>query len=165
MSNWLDVSGELAARACANDLAAAGFSIEAVGPTDDGNEWRVWRLGGTGRGLKRPDDAAHAEAPKRLGAFPSSTRILTEFAPDTSLVHVFVTRREDLAAHLGKLRSTLPSDVAVWVSWPEKSAKVSTTVTEDVIRDLALSHRVRRRQPRLEGVPAGRFTPADRLLL
>jgi hypothetical protein len=73
-----------------------------------------------------------------LGTLPPNARILLDLSRDTNLVHVFVTRREDLAAHLAKLRSTLPSDVAVWVSWPKKSAKISTTVTEDVIRELAL---------------------------
>ena len=27
----------------------------------------------------------------------------------------------------------------IWVSWPKKSAKVDTDITEDVVRDLALS--------------------------
>jgi hypothetical protein len=73
-----------------------------------------------------------------LGALPPSARILSELTLDTSLVHVFVTRREDLEAHLSNLRLTLSSELAVWVSWPRKSAKFPTTVTEDVIRELAL---------------------------
>jgi hypothetical protein len=53
-------------------------------------------------------------------------------------VQVFVTRREELAGHLAKLRRQLRDDAAVWVSWPKKASKVATTVTEDVIRELAL---------------------------
>lgn len=40
--------------------------------------------------------------------------------------------------HLAKLRRQLRDDAAVWVSWPKKASKVATTVTEDVIRELAL---------------------------
>ncbi|MCW5658472.1 MAG: hypothetical protein KIT60_12275 [Burkholderiaceae bacterium] len=29
-------------------------------------------------------------------------------------------------------------DAVVWVSWPKKASKVATTVTEDVVRELAL---------------------------
>ena len=56
----------------------------------------------------------------------------------TDLVHVFVTRKEELASRLLSLRKTLRSDAVVWVSWPKKAAKVSTNVTEDVIREVAL---------------------------
>lgn len=54
------------------------------------------------------------------------------------IVQVFVTQREQLSKHLGALRLQLRSDAALWVSWPKKAAKVSTTVTEDTIRELAL---------------------------
>ena len=37
-----------------------------------------------------------------------------------------------------QLRRQLRDDAAVWVSWPKKASKVATTVTEDVIRELAL---------------------------
>jgi hypothetical protein len=53
-------------------------------------------------------------------------------------VHVFVTQREELAVHLARLRRKLRDDAAVWVSWPKKTSRVATTVTEDVIRELAL---------------------------
>jgi len=36
------------------------------------------------------------------------------------------------------LRKKLGPRAIVWVSWPKKSSKVPTTITEDVIRDLAL---------------------------
>jgi hypothetical protein len=54
------------------------------------------------------------------------------------IAHVFVTRREVLARHLGALRRLLRPDASIWVSWPKKSAKVPTTVTEDTIREIAL---------------------------
>jgi hypothetical protein len=56
----------------------------------------------------------------------------------TQLVHVFVTRKEELAKALRILRKTLNPEASIWVSWPKKASKVATTVTEDVIRELAL---------------------------
>jgi hypothetical protein len=69
---------------------------------------------------------------------PEGARISRRLGAGTNLVHVFVTERDELAAHLAILRARLPSEVAVWISWPKKSAGVATTVTEDVIRELAL---------------------------
>lgn len=54
------------------------------------------------------------------------------------IAHVFVTRREELAEALGALRRQLGPTAALWISWPKKSAKVPTTVTEDTVRELAL---------------------------
>ena len=44
----------------------------------------------------------------------------------------------ELAKALSSLRSTLGPEAAVWVSWPKKASKVPTTITEDVIRQVAL---------------------------
>lgn len=56
----------------------------------------------------------------------------------TDLAHLFVTRREVLAATLTRWRSDLRADAVVWVSWPKKAARVPTDVSEDVIRAEAL---------------------------
>ena len=56
----------------------------------------------------------------------------------TDLAHVFVTERAALAKQLSGLRKKLKPEAAVWVSWPKKSAKVRTNVTEEVIRQVAL---------------------------
>jgi hypothetical protein len=57
---------------------------------------------------------------------------------NTDVAHVFVTRKEELVKHLVALRKKLKPDATLWVSWPKKSAKVPTTVTEDTIREVAL---------------------------
>ena len=55
----------------------------------------------------------------------------------TDLVHLFAVDREALAAELASLRHKLWTDTPIWVSWPKKSSKVPTTITEDVIREVA----------------------------
>jgi hypothetical protein len=55
-----------------------------------------------------------------------------------AIAHVFVTRKEDIHKHLSALREKLNSEAPIWVSWPKKSAKVPTDITERTIRDVAL---------------------------
>ncbi|WP_050797342.1 DUF3052 family protein [Hylemonella gracilis] len=73
-----------------------------------------------------------------VGELPAGAQIQNRLGASTHLVHLFVTEREVLASELARLRKALHPDAAVWVSWPKKSAKVPTTVTEDTIRELAL---------------------------
>jgi hypothetical protein len=52
--------------------------------------------------------------------------------------HIFVTERQQLEAKLRQLLPMLEPNGFIWVSWPKKSAKVETDITEDTIRDVAL---------------------------
>ena len=54
------------------------------------------------------------------------------------IAHVFETKAAALEKKLPALMKAIAPDGAIWVSWPKKSAKVPTDVTEDVIRDVAL---------------------------
>jgi hypothetical protein len=56
----------------------------------------------------------------------------------TDIVHLFVTRRSDMEGRLPVLIELMRPDTAIWVSWPKKTAKASTDVTEQTIRDVAL---------------------------
>jgi len=73
-----------------------------------------------------------------LGHLPVGANLGASLSQKTDLVHVFVTRREELAVQLAMLRRQLRDDAAVWISWPKKASKIATTVTEDVVRELAL---------------------------
>jgi hypothetical protein len=73
-----------------------------------------------------------------LTPLPPGVRILGRGRPPHRAVHLFVTRHQDLARHLEHLRETLDPDGFVWVSWPKRTSGVPSTVTEDVIRAVAL---------------------------
>lgn len=73
-----------------------------------------------------------------LEPLPPGVRFANRATPDVDIAHVFVTRKEDLAAHLASLRTSLRPNAAVWVSWPKKAARIPTTVSEDTIREVAL---------------------------
>jgi hypothetical protein len=81
---------------------------------------------------------APSEYESLLGRVPTGANLGASLSQKTDLVHVFVTQREELAVHLAMLRRTLRDDAAVWVSWPKKASKVTTSVTENVVRELAL---------------------------
>lgn len=58
--------------------------------------------------------------------------------PDVDLVHLFTSDRAVLATLLIELRDQLPDDSIVWVSWPKRTSKMPTDITEDTIREIAL---------------------------
>jgi len=93
-------------------------------------------------GIKEGSRVLLLDAPGGLAGLlaPLPPRVVFDSKPraDTSMAHLFVTDREELAKRLRELRHALGPEVAVWVSWPKKSSKVPTTVTEDVIREVAL---------------------------
>lgn len=73
-----------------------------------------------------------------LDPLPEGVVFERRAGPATGIVHVFVTRRAELAQHLATLREALRPDAAIWISWPKRASKQPTDVTEDVIRELAL---------------------------
>ena len=75
---------------------------------------------------------------KLLGRLPMGAQLSDRLTSECEFVHLFTTRRADLARQLKRLRTKLTDTGTIWVSWPKKSAKVPTDVTEDVIRSVAL---------------------------
>jgi hypothetical protein len=73
-----------------------------------------------------------------LGTIPEAVAFCDRLKLDASFVHVFVRRRRELEKKLSTLREKIADTGTVWVSWPKKSSGVSTNVTEDVVRDVAL---------------------------
>lgn len=73
-----------------------------------------------------------------LEPLPPGVTFRTRADRTIDLAQVFVTRKDQLAKLLTSLRRKLRPDAALWVSWPKKSAKQATDVTEDTIRELAL---------------------------
>jgi hypothetical protein len=54
------------------------------------------------------------------------------------IAHVFETSAAALERELASLAKKLPAAGTIWVSWPKKSAKVATDITEDTVRRIAL---------------------------
>lgn len=73
-----------------------------------------------------------------LAPLPPGVCFTDDVGPATDVVHVFCSCRAALAAELATLRSAIRGDAAVWVSWPKKAARMTTDITEDTVREVAL---------------------------
>jgi hypothetical protein len=73
-----------------------------------------------------------------LCTIPEGVTFSDRLKPESSFVHVFIKTRSELEKKLSILREKLADTGTVWVSWPKRSSGVSTDVTEDVVRAVAL---------------------------
>ena len=73
-----------------------------------------------------------------LGTIPEGVTFSDRLKPDSSFVHIFIQERSELEQRLSALRGKIADTGTVWVSWPKKSSRVRTDVTEDVVRAVAL---------------------------
>jgi hypothetical protein len=93
-------------------------------------------------GIKAGSEIYLAGAPedylKIIAPLPDGVAISSKLSKKTNLVHLFTSRKSELARALQSYRARLGSEAAVWVSWPKKSAKVPTDITEDTVREVAL---------------------------
>jgi len=71
--------------------------------------------------------------------FSDDVRLLRRASAPLDAVVLFVTERRELERRLPKLREKLAPDGMLWVAWPKRASGVPTDVTEDVVRDLAVS--------------------------
>ena len=93
-------------------------------------------------GLKSPLKLLTINAPKEykawLGDLPEGVKLSTKAQKPVEAVHVFTIDSLFLDATLSRLRNELKQDGFIWVSWPKKTSKVPTDITEDTIRAIAL---------------------------
>ena len=93
-------------------------------------------------GLKPGQRAWFADMPDsvRAESDPAAIGLILLAEPEAGMdvAHIFVTTRADLERHVAELRDRLSPDGMLWVSWPKKASKVSTDITEDTIRTVAL---------------------------
>ena len=73
-----------------------------------------------------------------LGELPPGVRVARTARGPHSFIHLFTRSRADLARRLKSLNKSLRDDGMLWVSWPKKASGVSTDVTENTVREIAL---------------------------
>jgi hypothetical protein len=73
-----------------------------------------------------------------LEGLPENVTISGRVTAKPVFVHLFVRQRSDLEKRLRALRIRLDDAGILWISWPKKSSKVATDITEDTIRAVAL---------------------------
>jgi len=80
-----------------------------------------------------PDDYLELVSPT-----PENVRISKSLRKDVDIFHFFTRSSSELKAQLPKLIAAIDQNGMIWISWPKKSSGVSSSVTEDTIRSVAL---------------------------
>lgn len=73
-----------------------------------------------------------------LEPLPDDVAVSRRLRAPVDLWHMFSTSRSELERQLSTCVNEIRQDGMIWVSWPKKSSGVSSDITEDVIRKLAL---------------------------
>jgi hypothetical protein len=95
-------------------------------------------------GVKPGVPAAVIGAPMDYGTLlqisdaPSPLAVGAAIPEGLAYLHLFTLQRAELEQVLTAARNRIARDGMIWVSWPKKSAKVPTDITEDVIREVCL---------------------------
>lgn len=93
-------------------------------------------------GIREGMEVTLVDAPKNyvelVSPVPPGVRFSTKMFSGAGMVHVFATEKRRLQQALIAALPKLKPDGTIWVSWPKKSAKVPTDITEDTIREIAL---------------------------
>jgi hypothetical protein len=73
-----------------------------------------------------------------LRPLPENVALSARLRGKVDIIHVFTTERKQLSRYLPGARERIAPDGMIWVSWPKKSAKVPSEVSEDTVREVAL---------------------------
>lgn len=106
--------------------APAGYSGKPI--------WQKLGLHAKHRVLVR---SAPSDYAKLVGLRPDDLTLATPRGA-FDVAHVFASSAAALKREIDALAKTLPAAGMLWVSWPKKSAKVATDITEDTVRAIAL---------------------------
>jgi hypothetical protein len=75
--------------------------------------------------------------PTLLAPFPDNV-VFAKTASSLDLAHLFIRARAPLERALPRMMKAIKPDGMIWISWPKKTSKIATDMTEDVIREVAL---------------------------
>ena len=93
-------------------------------------------------GIAAGDEVFLVGAPKDyreiVAPLPDGVRFVSRMGEATDVVHVFATDRAKLEKAIAAARAKLKPDGVLWASWPKKSSRVETDITEDTIREITL---------------------------
>lgn len=73
-----------------------------------------------------------------LNGIPEGVEIGKRLNPEVDMIHFFTKSKRELEREIKKYLSKLKQTGMIWVSWPKKSSKIKTDISEDVIREIVL---------------------------
>lgn len=75
-----------------------------------------------------------------LGDLPPGVAITDTLRGTLPFIHFFTKQRAALESRFPILKRALATDGALWISWPKQASGVTTDLTEDGVRAVALSN-------------------------
>lgn len=73
-------------------------------------------------------------------SLPKSIEFKNEKKSKKDFIHFFTRHGKELEGAIVSLKNEIFLHGMIWISWPKKSSKVVTDITEDTIRNLALAN-------------------------
>lgn len=70
---------------------------------------------------------------------PDDVKFLSGATSKKNFIHLFAKDIHEFEKHIHSIKNEIEQDGIIWVSWYKKSAKIPTDLTEDIIRNTALS--------------------------
>src|ERR1700730_9336692 len=70
-----------------------------------------------------------------VSPLPKGVQVARQITSHTDVIHVFSTKKEELSQALHTCLEKMRPNGMIWASWPKKSSKVPTDITEDTIRE------------------------------
>jgi Protein of unknown function (DUF3052) len=71
---------------------------------------------------------------------PETLSIIKDKKTKKNLIHYFTKSAAGLSKDIVALRNEIEPNGMIWISWPKKASKITTDITEDTIRELALTN-------------------------
>jgi len=88
--------------------------------------------------LDLPESLAELASSRDFASVEQSGWRALAKARDLDFVHGFTASRAVMEDNAKALMAAIRRDGMVWISWPKKASKVTTDITEDVIREVLL---------------------------
>ncbi len=72
--------------------------------------------------------------------FPPEIKMADDDKGKKDFIHYFTKSAAQLSKDMKNLRKEIVDNGMIWISWPKKSSKVETDITENQVRDIALKN-------------------------
>jgi hypothetical protein len=77
-----------------------------------------------------------------LEGLPEDVRVVRRASGEADVILSFETSRAALERRMAKLRGHMTPACGLWIAWPKRASRMPTDLTEDVVREIALDHRL-----------------------
>ncbi len=77
---------------------------------------------------------------KLVSDLPPNVFFLNNRKSKKDLLHYFTKQVSELEGDMPLLKAEIEENGSIWISWPKKTSKVETNISEDIVREIAISN-------------------------